>query len=158
MPSSPAGRAAAETSSEPALTTVVADDDPAARRRVREVLEAAGILVVAEAHDGHEAVALTLHYRPDVLLMAASMRKLDGIAATRLIAKRDPGRVVVLLTRAGEDELAWLGLQAGAAGSVRKDMDLSCLPRVLRGAAAGEAAVSRIEMRRVIERLRRLPG
>ena len=71
------------------------------------------------------------------------MPELDGIEATRRICERDPGIRVVLLTGAADDELGLRGLRAGAAGFLSKDMELASLPRVLRRAAAGEAAISR---------------
>jgi two-component system, NarL family, response regulator LiaR len=139
------------------LKTVVADEDARVRRLVREVLQTAGIIVVAEGHNGREAVALSLQYRPDVVLMDAKLPRLDGIPATRRILRSRPEQVIVLLTGPGEDELGWLGIYAGAAGFVRKDIDLDTLPRVLRGAAAGEAAVSRVGMKQVIEHFRHMP-
>jgi response regulator NasT len=72
------------------LRAIVADDDPFARRSIREVLHRAGIVIVAEAHTGREAVELCRHYRPDVVLMDVMMPELDGIAATREIVKQMP--------------------------------------------------------------------
>ena len=46
--------------------------------------------MVAEAKDGHEAVELVVHYRPDVVVMDVVMPKLDGLLATRRILKRSP--------------------------------------------------------------------
>jgi len=85
------------------------------------------------------------------------MPQLDGIAATRRIIERRPEQVVVLLTRAGDEDLALLGLRAGAAGYLQKDMELESLPRVLRGAAAGEAAISRTMTKQLIDHLRTMP-
>jgi NarL family two-component system response regulator LiaR len=139
------------------LTALIADDDPLARRLVRDILNAAGIAVTAEAQDGRQAVERTLEHRPDVVLMDVIMPQLDGIAATRRIRERSPDQVIVLLTRAGDEDLALLGLRAGAAGYLQKDMELESLPRVLRGAAAGEAAISRTMTAQLIEHLRAAP-
>jgi NarL family two-component system response regulator LiaR len=139
------------------LTAVIADDDPLARRLVRDVLNGAGIVVTAEAQDGRQAVERTLEHRPDVVLMDVIMPQLDGIAATRRIIERRPEQVIVLLTRAGDEDLALLGLRAGAAGYLEKDMELDSLPRVLRGAAAGEAAISRTMTKQLIDHLRSVP-
>lgn len=139
------------------LRIVVADDDPLARRTIKDALRRAGITVVADAHDGREAVEHALYYRPDVVLMDVVMPGLDGIAATRKILKEIPDQVIILISTGDEDEVAILGLQAGAAGYLSKDIDLGVLPRALRGAYNGEAVVSRRMSMQLVEHLRRAP-
>ncbi|MBA3672592.1 MAG: response regulator [Gemmatimonadaceae bacterium] len=45
--------------------------------------------VVLEAHDGHQAVAMTRSERPDLVLMDISIPGLDGWEATRIL-RADP--------------------------------------------------------------------
>jgi DNA-binding NarL/FixJ family response regulator len=137
------------------MRVIVADDDALARRIVKDVLQAAGIIVVAEAHDGRQAVELCSYYRPDVMVMDVVMPVLDGIAATRRILEVVPEQRIVMLTSSGEDELGMLGLHAGATGFLTKDIDIDALPQALRGVCAGEAAVSRRLGMRVVEQLQR---
>ncbi len=139
------------------LRVIVVDDDPLARRTIKETLKRDGILVVAEGHDGREAIELCLQHRPDVVLMDIVMPELDGISATRRIVKEVPGQLVVILTSGDEEELGLLGLRAGAVGFLSKDLEIDVLPRVLRGASDGEAVVSRRLGKRLLEHLRRLP-
>jgi NarL family two-component system response regulator LiaR len=139
------------------LRAVIADDDALARRMVRDVLERAGISVVAEAHDGREAVELVRYHRPDIALLDVIMPHLDGIAATRRIVADIPGQVVILLTHSEDEDLGVLGLRAGATGYLSKEVDLQALPRALEGALAGEAAISRSMAKRIIEQLRLQP-
>jgi NarL family two-component system response regulator LiaR len=133
---------------------LVADDDSFARRMIKAALQQAGIQVVAEAGNGRDAVELTLFYRPDVVLMDVVMPTLDGIAATRKILSERPEQIVVLLTSAPEDEMGLLGLRAGAAGFLTKDVDVSELPNALLDALKGEAVMSGHLGRRLIEALR----
>jgi len=134
---------------------VVADDDALARRAVATVLRNAGLIVVAEATDGPEAVELVRYHEPDLVLMDIVMPHLDGIAATRKIVEERPHQVVVLLTSADQDDLGLLGLRVGAAGYLRKDVDLEALPRAVVGALHGEAAVSRTMAMQLIQQFRR---
>ena len=43
---------------------MIADDDPYARMVIRDALERAGAIVIAEARDGRQAVELTLQHQP----------------------------------------------------------------------------------------------
>ncbi|HEU0305305.1 MAG TPA: response regulator transcription factor [Gaiellaceae bacterium] len=136
---------------------VVADDDPYARRVLCQVLEEAGIVVVAEASDGAEAVELTRRHRPDVVLMDVAMPRVDGIAATRQIVGEYPGQLVILVSGSADEDLAVLGLRLGARGWLGKDIPLESLARSVLGALDGEAAVSRKLTREVIDQLHLAP-
>lgn len=146
-----------DTTTPPRLKVIVADDDPLARRLIRDALQLAGIIVIAEASNGVEALELTRHYRPDVVLMDVVMPTMDGIEATRRISAQAPEVKVVMLTRSDDDELALVGLQAGAVGYLTKDISADAIPRVVQGAGAGEAAVSRQLSMRLLQRLQALP-
>jgi two-component system, NarL family, response regulator LiaR len=137
------------------LRVIVADDDPLARRVVRDALEAGGIVVIAEAANGREAVELSLYYKPDVVLMDLVMPDVDGIQATRSILTRAPGVEVVILTSSDDDEVGLVGLRAGASGFLNKRAGVDALPRALRGAVAGEAVVSRRLTMRLVDTMRR---
>ena len=142
------------------LRAVIADDDPFARRVIKDVLRDAGVLVIAEARNGRQAVELTLYYKPDVVVMDVVMPELDGIVATRQIRKAMPEQLVIVLTGAGDEdqELGLQALRAGASGFLSKDLEIDALPRTLEGVRAGEAAISRTMARVLIERLRDTPS
>jgi two-component system, NarL family, response regulator LiaR len=125
------------------LRTIVADDDPLVRRLIRDTLQLDGVTVIAEACNGREAVELALFYHPDVVVMDYMMPEMDGIEATRRIYEQAPEVRVVMLTGAGDETLGLRGIRSGAAGFLTKDMELASLPRALRGALDGEAAISR---------------
>ena len=136
------------------LRVIVADDDPIARRAVRDALEAAGITVIAGASDGREAVELTRHYRPDVVLLDVVMRGIDGIDATRQITASAPDVKVIVLTRSEDLALGLACLRAGAVGYLSKAIEFEAIPRVVDGVYRGEAAISRRLALLVIEQLR----
>jgi len=138
-------------------TTSNADDDPLVRRLIRDTLQRANVTVIAEASTGREAVELALFYHPDVVVMDFMMPEMDGIEATRRIYEHDSSIRVVLLTGAGDDELGMRGLRAGAAGYLSKEVELEALPRALRGAIDGEAAISRRLAMQLIQHYRTAP-
>ena len=148
---------AATPNSDEYVRAIIADDDPLARRMIKDVLQRAGIRVVAEAQNGREAVELCIYYRPDVILMDVVMPNVDGITATKEILKTTPDQIVVILTSSDEEDLGILGLRAGALGFLSKDVDIEALPRAILGASAGEAAISRRLAKRLVETLQKTP-
>ena len=140
------------------LRTIVVDDDPLVRRLIKDTLQDAGVIVIAEAATGREGVELALFYRPDVVVMDYMMPELDGIAATRVIYEKAPEVRVVMLTGSDDEALGLRGLRAGAAGFLSKDIELSSLPRALRRAVDGEAAISRRLAMRLVQHVRSTPA
>lgn len=137
------------------LRVIVADDDPLSRRAVRDALQHAGITVIAEAATGREAVELTLHYIPDVLLMEAELPGAEGLDAIRRIHARAQHVRVIVHARIDDAELALRSLRAGADGFLPKRYGLEPLPRALRAAGDGEAIVPRHIASHLVASLRR---
>jgi NarL family two-component system response regulator LiaR len=138
------------------LRVIVVDDDPLARRMLRDVLQEAGIVVIAEAGGGREAIELSNYYKPDVVVMDLVMPGIDGIAATRQIVEQTPDVRVVMLTSSDSEDVGLLTLRAGASGFLCKSVGVEALPRALRCAKEGEAVVSRHLTMRLIDGLRRV--
>jgi DNA-binding NarL/FixJ family response regulator len=69
------------------------------RQGLRKVLEERPEWqVVAEAGDGHEAVRLAELHKPNVAVLDVAMPLLNGIEATRRIAKRVPQTRILVLS------------------------------------------------------------
>src|SRR5438874_252148 len=93
--------------------------------------EEAGGIVIGEARDGEQAVALVLEHEPDVVLMDYHMPTLDGIEATARIKALRPEIVVVAWTSSEDSEVARRFVAAGAEATLTK-ADLDGLRAVLR--------------------------
>lgn len=132
---------------------LVADDHAAARAGVRIALEDGGFEVCAEAADGPTAVAAALRERPDVCLLDVHMPGGGGIAAAAKIAAELPGTAIVMLTVSASEEDLFAAIKAGAAGYLLKDVDPARLPFALEGVLAGEAAIPRRLVSRIVEEL-----
>ena len=134
-----------------AVTRVVlADDHLPSRAGVCGVLKADGITVCADVGSAELAVAAVLQHRPDACLLEVTLPG-DGIAAAEEIALRAPGVAVIMLTVATDDASLFAALRAGARGYLVKDTDPDRLPHAVRGVLAGEAAVPRGMMARVLD-------
>jgi DNA-binding NarL/FixJ family response regulator len=139
------------------LRVLVADDHPPTREMVREALEAQGCVVVAETADGPGAVAAAREHRPDVCLLDIHMPG-SGILAAAEITLTVPGTAVVMLTASRDDEDLFAALRAGASGYLPKDMDPDRLAVALRGVLAGEAALPRWLVLKVVDQFRAEPA
>jgi response regulator NasT len=78
------------------LRILIAEDETIIRLDLRGLLEKHGLIVVAEARNGVEAVELARQERPDVVLLDLRMPKLDGIEAARRIYAEQPLPIVML--------------------------------------------------------------
>jgi DNA-binding NarL/FixJ family response regulator len=89
--------------------------------------------------------------------MDIRMPNLDGIEATRRIAKGDRSPRVLILTTFDLDEYVYEALRAGASGFLLKDAGADELLHAVRVVAAGEALLSPSITRRLIEDYARRP-
>lgn len=87
--------------------------------------------VVADVGNGRDGVAAVREHRPDVVLMDVAMPVMDGLAATREIAREFPDTAVVIFTGYGDDRVASEARAAGAADFVDKTVPLADVADVL---------------------------
>jgi DNA-binding NarL/FixJ family response regulator len=137
-----------------APTVVLADDHPPTLAGIRAALEDGGFVVVGQAADGEEAVRLAVAHRPAVCMLDVGMPGMGGIAAAAAITEQVPVTAVVMLTVSSADEDVFAALGAGASGYLLKDTDPARLPFALRGVLAGEAALPRQLVARVLDEFR----
>ncbi|GAA1910682.1 response regulator transcription factor [Streptomyces sodiiphilus] len=138
------------------IRILIVDDHPVVRDGLRGALERdPGLVVVGEACDGSEAVAL---YRPgevDVVLMDLRMPRMGGVEATTRLLKRHPEvRILVLTTYDTDTDVAG-ALAAGATGYLLKDTPRDELIRAVRSAAAGQSVLSPAITSRVLSQVRK---
>jgi DNA-binding NarL/FixJ family response regulator len=135
------------------LRVVIADDHARIRGRVRAALEADGCIVCGDGATADDAIALADQHRPDVALLDIHMPG-NGIHAAREISRRLPDTAVVMLTQSAEDDDLFDSLRAGATGYLLKDTDPARLGTTLRAALAGEAAMPRRLVAKVMDEFR----
>jgi len=138
------------------MRILLADDHHLVRRGIRVLLEAIpGVEVVAEAGDGHEAMALIESKRPDVAVLDITMPGLNGLEVAARAAKEVPHtKVLVLSMHAGEAYVAQ-ALRSGVAGYLLKDAADDELALALKAVARGDVYLSPQISRQLVERLAR---
>lgn len=98
--------------------------------------------VVGEARNGQEAVNMAQELLPDMILMDITMPIMDGLQATRQIARELPFTRIVMLTMSDTEENLFHAITYGARGYILKDTPSSGLHKKLLGVLRGEAALS----------------
>jgi len=94
---------------------LVADDHETVRSGLRALLETRpGWEVVAEAHDGREALAAAIVKRPDVAIVDHSMPVMTGVEVARQIRERQLATEVLIFTMHDSHDLALEAIRAGA--------------------------------------------
>jgi DNA-binding NarL/FixJ family response regulator len=137
-------------------TILIADAHAPARAGVRQALEGR-FTVVGEATDAEAALALAQRVRPDICLMEVRLPG-GGVRAARRLTAMLPDTAVVMLTGSTSEDDFFDALHAGVAGYLLKDLDPSRLPYALEGVLAGESAVPRRLVPRLMEEFRRSSG
>lgn len=122
-----------------AITVLVVDDHPVVRTGLRSVIDASEeTRVVGEAASGEEAVTLTRHLQPAVVLCDLRLGEgMDGIATTRALRELSPAPAVLILTTFDRDAEVLGAMEAGAAGYLLKDVAPTAIIDALTTAAAG---------------------
>ncbi len=77
-------------------TILIIDDDPRFRAQARDVLEADGFDVVAQAVDGATGLEAARSVRPDFVLLDVGLPDVDGFEVARALAVDGPPPLVVL--------------------------------------------------------------
>jgi DNA-binding NarL/FixJ family response regulator len=141
------------------IRVLIVDDQSLVRAGFRMILEAEpDVEVVGEAADGAEALAAVEEAAPDVILMDVRMPNVDGLEATRrLLEGKEEGPRVLILTTFDLDEYVYEALRVGASGFLLKDTPPEQLVEAIRVVSKGDALLSPVITRRVIEEFVRRP-
>jgi DNA-binding NarL/FixJ family response regulator len=105
-----------------AVRVLLADDHGLIVEGMRALLERIdGVMVVAVAYNGREALAMARKHRPDLAIMDISMEELNGIEAAAQLRDELPGTHVLILSSHTGEQYVHRALRAGAAGYLVKD-------------------------------------
>jgi len=125
------------------LRIVVVDDHLMLIQGIKKLLEGrTGLQVVGEAYDGREGVELVKRLKPDIAIVDITMPGLNGLDATRAIAKHSPRTKTILLTMHKENPYVTEALDAGVHAYVIKSQTAGDLLRAIDEVAANRVYLS----------------
>lgn len=141
------------------IRVLIADDEAIVRDGLRALVELEPDLeVVAEAADGAEAVELAGRHSPDVALLDIRMPNVDGLEATRRLARLPSPPRVLVLTTFGHNEYVYEAMKSGASGFLLKDVRRGQLTDAIRKVVDGDVLIAPAITRRLIEEFCRRPS
>jgi DNA-binding response OmpR family regulator len=111
---------------------LVAEDHDDTRFLLKYMLEMRGCRVIVAA-DGEDAVRVAEHERPDLILMDATLPRLDGLAATRRIRETITLRNVPIVFLSGHAEASFraMALETGGNDYLTKPFEPGQLERMI---------------------------
>lgn len=116
---------------------LIVDDHPVIRLAVRMLMERHGYDVVAETDNGVDALQLTREYLPDIVVLDIGIPKLDGLEVIARMTGASPHSKVLVLTSQAPGHFSMRCMQAGAAGYVCKQQELTELLSAIKAVLSG---------------------
>jgi DNA-binding NarL/FixJ family response regulator len=102
-------------------TVLIVDDHPSFRATARALLESDGFVVVGEAQDGREALALVEELGPEIVLLDVQLPDLSGFEVAEQLRQRNGmAPSVVLVSSRDAADYGGLIAACGARGFVPK--------------------------------------
>jgi len=125
------------------IRVIVVDDHTLMREGVTAVIaRQPDMIVVGEAVNGEDAIALVESEQPDVLLLDLRMPKVNGVAVIERLCPKCPGLAIVVLSIYDTDDDIIRALRAGAKAYLLKDTPPGELADCVRAVHGGRNYVS----------------
>ena len=120
------------------IRVVLAEDQSMVLGALAALLEIEGdISVVAQAHNGKEALDAVLAHKPDVFITDIEMPLMTGLDVAAELKRRRTGTRVVIVTTFARAGYLRRALEAGASGYLLKDMRAEELAEAVRRVRQG---------------------
>ena len=138
------------------IRILVADDHPVVRQGVlANVKPQRDMMVVAEAGDGVEALALIKEHSPDVVMLDLRMPGMDGLDVIAEVNNAKLDSKVIIMTTFESEEDVHRAMKAGARGYLLKDSSQEEILDAIRRVSLGETYLPARIVQKVAEGMRK---
>lgn len=104
------------------IEILIADDHAIVREGLKQIVaDTSDMIVIDEASDGHEVLALLSKNNYDVVVLDMAMPGLTGLDVLKQIKRETPTLPVLILSVHPEEQYAVRALKAGASGYLTKE-------------------------------------
>ena len=125
------------------IRIVLVDDQAIVREGLRSMLSPEpDLVIVGEAENGQEALALVPGLDPDIVLMDVRMPEMDGLTTLGRLKTLAPRSSVIMVTLYDDPDYLLRAVAIGAAGYILKDSTRDELVRAVRVTAEGGAIIA----------------
>jgi len=136
------------------IRVCIVEDQTLVRHGFRSLLELTqDMKVVAEAHDGEEALLVIPKAKPDVVLLDVQLPRRNGIEVLKALKESNQLPPTLILTTFDDDNLVLEGIRAGARGFLLKDVTLKQLTQAIRTLKAGGTLIKPAITERILRGL-----
>jgi two-component system, NarL family, response regulator len=138
------------------IRVLVADDHPVVRHGViANVKPQRDMMIVAEAGDGVEALALIKEHSPDVVMLDLRMPGMDGLDVIAEVSNAKLDSKVIIMTTFESEEDVHRAMKAGARGYLLKDSTQEEILDAIRRVSLGETYLPARIVQKVAEGMRK---
>lgn len=139
------------------IRVLLADDHVLFRKGIAALLKSCkNILVVGEADDGLEALAVARKTLPEVVLMDIHMPRCSGLEAIALFKREMPLVKIVMLTVSDDNKDLFTAIKSGAQGYLLKNLEPDQLYDCLESISKGESPLSGVIAAKILQEFMRL--
>jgi len=125
------------------LRIVIADDHPLFREGLRAVLsKESDFILLSEAQDGAQALALARELQPDILVTDLDMPGMNGLEVARRIQLEKTPVDLIVLTMYREEDMFNEAMDLGVRGYVLKENAVQDIVAAIRAVGEGKYYIS----------------
>lgn len=115
------------------IKIILADDHCLVRTGLKRLIDdVEGMSVIAEANNGHDAVALIKQHCPDVAILDINMPGLSGLEVTEILRREQSDLKIIVISMHSDELFPQRLLKAGANAYLTKDSGIDEISHAIR--------------------------